>query len=306
MDFKQLEAFAFVVDSGSFSKAAEKLHLTQPTISAHIQSLEGELDAQLIVRTPRKAYPTDTGALLYTYVADMLALRENAIAVCKNRKNDGGGTLLIAASTIPYQYVLPSAMADFRALKPEVTFKLTRCDSAGVVEAILGGKAELGLTGTCLANPSLLYQEICADELVVITPAGGAYAQRQGGSFTLQELLTQPFIVREAGSGTRMETEELLQKRGIDPARLRVVAQMDNPDAVKSAVGQGLGISVVSRLSAEDFAKLGLLKMFGLEGEPLQRKLYFVHHKHRPLSPIAKTFQRYVLGRQAQGAGAEA
>ena len=295
MDFKQLEAFAKVVELGSFSRAAEKLHLTQPTISAHVGSLESELGTQLIVRTPRMAYPSETGKLLYEYTCDMLALRDNAIALCTRHKNDQSGTLLIAASTIPYQYLLPSAMASFREDYPEVNFQLTRCDSAAVISAVQAGRAELGLTGTRTPDAKLVYQEICEDELVVIAPAIPPYTERGEEPFGLQELLKTPFVVREAGSGTRRETEEYMQGKGVDPSRLRVVAQMDNPDAVKSAVTQGLGISVVSRLSAEDYGRMGLLKVFQLEEEPLARKLYFVYHKHRSLSPLAKKFQQYLL-----------
>ncbi len=297
MDFKQLEAFAQVVELGSFSKAAEQLHLTQPTISAHILSLESELDTQLVVRSPRHAYPSETGKLLYGYARDMLDLRESAVTQCKHKNNVLSGSLCIAASTIPYQYLLPSAMADFREAYPEVTFQLARRDSAAVVEAVLSGKAELGLTGTRIPSSKLAYTEICVDELVVITPPSPPYSQRAAAGFAAAELLAHPFVVREGGSGTRRETEEYLKKKGIDPARLQAVAQMDNPDAVKSAVSQGLGISVVSRLSAEDFERLNLLLVFPLEHEPLARKLYFVQHKQRALSPVAKKFQQHLLNK---------
>ncbi|MDL2254048.1 LysR family transcriptional regulator [Ruminococcaceae bacterium OttesenSCG-928-I18] len=299
MDFKQLEAFAYVVDFGSFSKAAEKLHLTQPTVSAHISSLESELETQLIVRTSKSAYPSDVGKLLYEYASDMLSLRENAIEMCRQKRGEVNGVVNIAASTIPYQYVLPTALADFREIHPDVTFKLLRYDSAGVVSAVLSGKAELGMTGTVLEASKLVYHDIRDDELVLITPPLPPYSQKESSVFPLEEIPKSPFIVREPGSGTRKETEEYLQKSGIDPASLQVVAQMDNPDAVKSAVSQGLGISITSKLSAVDFEKLGLLKAFSLGEEKLIRKLYITHHKNRPLSRIAKAFLRFVSGHGA-------
>ena len=294
MDFKQLEAFAKVVDLGSFSKAAEKLHLTQPTVSAHVSTLESELETQLIVRTSKAAYPSETGKLLYEYASDMLSLRESAIAVCHKKKTESDNILNIAASSIPYQYVLPTLMADFRKMHADVTFNLLRFDSAGVVSAVSAGKAELGMTGTATEEAKLVFREICNDELVVITPPTPPYSERTGRHFGLEEILQFPFIVREEGSGTRRETENHLLEKGIDPKKLRVVAQMDNPDAIKNAVNQGLGISVTSKLSAADFEKHGLLRCFSFGSEPLVRKLFIVHHKSRPLSSIAKAFLRFV------------
>ena len=298
MDFKQLEAFVCVADLGNFSKAAEKLHLTQPTISTHIQSLEYELNAQLIVRSPKNAYPTKVGKQLYDYAANMLLLRENAIAACINKGDKVSGTILIAASTIPYQYLLPTHLAAFHKQHPDITFKLSRYDSAGVVDSLLAGKVELGLTGAAITNQYLVYQEICRDDLVVITPPTPFYTARSESTLSLEEIRQSPFVVREPGSGTRMEAEELLKAKGIILSKLNIVTQMDNPEAINNAVSKGLGISIVSKLSVENLETLGRVKVFQLEGESFSRNLYFVHHKCRQISTAANQFQRFVLRRE--------
>ena len=114
MDFKQLEAFVYVVKLKSFSKAAQRIYLTQPTISAHINSLEKELDTKLIERGTKYVYPTKPGSILYQYAVKMLNLREDAVCSVKNYNKELKGTLTICASTVPSQNILPKVIAAFR------------------------------------------------------------------------------------------------------------------------------------------------------------------------------------------------
>ena len=114
MDFKQLEAFVYVVKLKSFSKAAQRIYLTQPTISAHINSLEKELDTKLIERGTKYVYPTKPGSILYQYAIKMLNLRDDACCSVKNYNKELKGTLSICASTVPSQYILPKVVSAFR------------------------------------------------------------------------------------------------------------------------------------------------------------------------------------------------
>ncbi len=290
VDFKQLEAFVCVAKSGSFSRAAERLFLTQPTISAHIKALEEELGAQLLVREPKEARLSERGEMLYEYALNLLSLRDQAIAACAEQSGALSGVVAIAASTVPGQHVLPRLTAAFRQAHPAVTFALTSGDSAGVVADVLAGKAEIGLTGTLLKNPKLAYRDFMTDELVVAAPPAAPYASMAGEALDARDLLGMPIILREPGSGTRRELEAYLERKGIQPGALQVAAQMDNPDAVKSAVAQGLGVSVLSRLSCAEEARQGKLRLFHLRGERLFRKLYLVRPVHRALSPAAEAF----------------
>jgi len=295
MDFKQLEAFTHVVRLGSFSRAAEALFLTQPTVSAHIATLERELGTSLIVRGGKTAQPTDVGRTLYDYALHILTLRDQALAACK----DGGGLkgiVRIAASTVTYQYVLPQLMSTFRQRHGAVTFDIKRCDSEGVVEAIVAGQAEIGMTGTATADGSCIFREFMEDNLVVITPITPPYDAME--DFTLDALRQHPFILREAGSGTRRETERYLERQGVTLLSLQVAAYMEEPDAIKNAVRQGLGISIVSRLAVQDYEDMGYIRVVPLEGQAIHRKLFIVRHKRRPLGPAADAFLDFVLATQ--------
>ena len=170
MDFKQLEAFVYVVKLKSFSKAAQRIYLTQPTISAHINSLEKELDTKLIERGTKYVYPTKPGSILYQYAVKMLNLRDDACCSVKNYNKELKGTLSICASTVPSQYILPKVVSAFREEYPHVTFNIQRQDSELVVENIAKGMADIGFCGTDTHNPDCVFESFIKDHLVIITP----------------------------------------------------------------------------------------------------------------------------------------
>lgn len=290
MDFKQLEAYVQVVRQGSFSKAAEKLYLTQPTISAHISALERESNCQLILRTSKEALPTKLGQDLYNYAVQMLDLRDQALSQLRGQVDKPRGIITLAASSIPYQYVLPKVMVAFREAYPEVSFHVLSFDSAGVAEAISYNRAQIGLAGTLLSDSQCSYEPFLVDELVIATPNMEPYHSIEKTGFTIKELIKLPFIIREPGSGTRKETELFLIEQGVHIEDLNIIAQMDDADAIKRAISQGLGISVLSRLAVVDYAQLGLLRIQRPADGPIQRKLYVVTRKRGAFSPAANAF----------------
>ena len=299
MDLKQLEAFVHVIIEGSFSKAAKKLYLTQPTISAHIGALERELDCQLILRKPKEALPTEAGEDLYGYAVQMLDLRSRALSQLRGRAVDLRGVISIAASSIPHQYVLPGIMTAFRGQYPDITFSVLSFDSAGVVDAVSRGRADVGMTGTLLSSSGCIFMPFLDDELVVVTPNTGPYTAANADGFALTDLKKLPFVIREPGSGTRKETEIFLAANGLTLDDFNIIAQLDDPDAIKHAVGQGMGISVMSRLAAADHEEFGRIRTFSLGGKGLHRKLYLVRQKTGSPSPAAEAFLTFV---QAYGA----
>ena len=153
MDIKQLEAFVYEVETCSFSKAGELLHLTQPTISSHILSLERELNIKLIVRTTKETYPSEAGKLLYNYAKEILIMRENAIQAIQMFSQEMRGTITVAASTIPGQYYLPRLLQSFREKYPDIKFNIQMTDSADVVDRVTTRSAEVGFSGTEIDAP---------------------------------------------------------------------------------------------------------------------------------------------------------
>ncbi|MBU5626218.1 LysR family transcriptional regulator [Oscillibacter sp. MSJ-2] len=295
MDIKQLEVFAAVVDSNSFSKAAEQLHLTQPTVSTHIASLEKELKIKLIVRTTKEIFPSEAGKLLYQYARRMLKLRREALEAIQSYSKEMCGTIHIAASTIPGQYFLPRLMRGFREEYPDIQFAMEITDSQEVAAAVSSRGAEIGFCGTMLDTPKCTFQEFADDRLVLITPNTRKYRQYQKKGFPVRRILEESFISRESGSGTRKETEQFLREMGVDVARMKIAVEVRSTDDIKKMVSEGLGIAVISKTASESDCQFGNLLAFDFDSVSLRRKLYAVRHKKGILSPIAQTFYEYAL-----------
>lgn len=294
MDFKQLEAFVYVVRLKSFSKAAQQIYLTQPTISAHINSLEKELDTKLIERGTKYVYPTKPGSILFQYAVKLLNLRDEAGCAVKNYNKELKGELRLCASTVPSQYILPKVISAFREEYPNVTFTIQRQDSGKVVESIAANTAEIGFCGTELNSRDCRFERFTEDRLVVITPNNDQFRAMLPGNLKSDLLKREPLIMREEGSGTRKEMEHFLAQTGIDIGELKVVAQFDDPDSIKHSVSQGMGISIISKAAVEDYDQFGLLLSFDLNGVDMKRHLYLVTHKNQPLSFIGEVFYNFV------------
>ena len=214
MNLKQLEAFVCVADKKSFSKAARKLYLTQPTISAHIASLEKELDARLFIRNTKEVSLSEDGTILHSYAKQMIDLEEQIEACfCGERQSDVR-KITIAASTVPAQYILPGILSRFIEKYPKEQFKVIETDSSKVIELIAGGAADIGFSGTVLERKFCKYIPFYKDELIIIMPNTGKYRELMEKE-DLSWLKNEPYIMREEGSGTRKEAEKQLKRYGI-------------------------------------------------------------------------------------------
>ena len=293
MNLKQLEAFVRVAETKNFSTAAKMLFLTQPTVSAHISSLERELNTCLLVRNTKGVALSEAGKELYAYAEQMLELEQKIRERFGLTGRQSGSVLRIAASTIPAQYLLPDIMARFRKEYPEEQLKLFETDSSGVVDMILSHKADVGFTGTVLEKVSCTYISFYQDELVILTPAAGKYRARKDADIA-SWILEEPVILREEGSGTRKEALRLLAQTGIDITKLNVAAMMENQETIKRSVGSGMGISILSKLAAREEINSGKLLAFPLGETGGKRNINVVYDAGYPSLPAADRFIKTV------------
>lgn len=293
MHLKQIEAFVAVIKHKSFSKAAEAIYLSQPTISAHINSLESELGTKLIVRSTKEVYPSAAGTIFYGHALEILKLLERARMEVKSYSSEVKGRLEIAASTVPSQYILPEILPRMAKKYPNLFYAVQQYDSGEVVEHIRNMDAEVGITGTVIEKSNCVFEPFLSDRLVIITPNTPQFVA-MNGRITAAMLRALPFVSRESGSGTRKESEAFLQDAGVDPKGLKVVAQMQSTESIKQAVKRKLGISIISRIAAEDYVAAGDILMFEYDSPRLNRNFYLVYHKNRPLSPAAEAFVREI------------
>jgi DNA-binding transcriptional LysR family regulator len=287
MDLHRLDVFCKVVELKSFTKAAEAVFLSQPTISEHIRSLEESVGERLIDRLGREVLPTEAGKLLYSYARKILRLRDEAVQALDNYSGRLAGHLYIGASTIPGTYILPKYIGAFKKIHGETEITLNISNSRKVTENVLHGVTEFGLIGASWNEPTLTWTEFFSDELVLVVYPEHPFAKL--AAVKPQQLEGEPMIFRERDSGTRRVTNEILEKH-LDLSQLRIVAEMGSTEAVRQSIKAQIGISILSRLAVEDDLQHGTLKVVPLQGMRLTRPLFMVNRKNRPFSPICAAF----------------
>ena len=292
MNLKQLEAFVQVSESGSFSKAAKELFLTQPTISAHISSLEKELNVRLFIRNTKEVSLSDDGKDLYRYAKQITDLEKAIEERFYMDSDDGKHFITIAASTIPAQYLLPKVLMCYRERYPKEQIKIMETDSSEVVTQVVDHMVDVGFTGTVLEKKHCKYIPFYKDELAVITPDTPEYRiLKEQNRDDIDWIKRKPLILREEGSGTRKEAEKELKNAGISMEDLDIVASIANQETIKKSVKQGMGITVLSRLAAED--EDGLL-IFPIPGADEGRDINLVYNKNYQMTRSADRFIRIV------------
>ncbi len=291
LDLDLVEVFCCVYEESSFSRAASRLFLSQPTISTHIKNLEGYIESKLFDRLPRPLVPTPAGRLLYQHGRVILQEKRAAIQGLKKFLNRMEGSLPIYASTIPGEYLLPRFISAFHTKFPAVKIELRISDSKTVHDETLAGKVEIGFAGAKVDAVGLDYHPLGSDELVLIVPNTEAWKGTH--CVNLEELAKLPFLAREVGSGTRMIFE---QKTGRLMNEFNVVGYFNSTNAIKEAVKAGLGAAIISNVAVTSEIACGLLRTVRISGvTSLRRQFYSVVNRNRTRSPVAEEFLRFLF-----------
>jgi len=298
MDLWQLHIFCRVVECKSFSKAAEAVHLSQPTVSSHVKDLEEHFGCLLIDRLSKQASPTQAGRLLHGYARRMLALREEAETALAQHQGKVQGHLIIGGSTIPGGYLLPRMIGTFKVQYPHIRPSLIIGDTQRVITGVADGAIELGVVGAESREKSILQERLIEDQMRLIVPAHHPWGRLK--KVSLNGLLDEPFIVRERGSGTLKSIQESLSQQGRSVEELNIVAEMGSTEAVRQGIKDGIGVSILSTLAVAEDLKSGALKALSVEGLNLTRGLYITRHRQRSLSPLASAFLEF-LKKHLQG-----
>ena len=292
MDIHVLELFCRIVETGSFSKAAKAAYLTQPTVSGHIKKLEGEVGVRLLDRLGHRATPTKAGDLLYRYAKRILALRQEAQQALDELKGGLKGELMLGASSIPGGYLLPPLIGRFRAQYPDISVVLKVSDSKEIIEAVIDGAYEVGAVGAQFDDGRLEYQKFAEDEMVLVVPPTHPWASRR--SVRVKDLPSQPFLIRERGSGTRKIMEQALEQHNLSMGAFRVIGEMGSNEAIRQAVKTGGGIALISRLAVASDIRHHELNAIPVAGLKLTREFYLITHRHRSRSPICNAFLTFI------------
>ncbi|MCX5868925.1 MAG: selenium metabolism-associated LysR family transcriptional regulator [Proteobacteria bacterium] len=292
-DLRQLEIFCQVVRHRSFSEAAKAVHLAQASVSERIAGLEKMVGAPLLDRRGRRVVPTKTGEVLYARALRLLEMKQDTCQELEDFLGIRRGEILLGASTIPGEYILPSQIQLFRESYPGVSVRMKIGDTRDITAEVLEGNLELGVVGSKSRDKNLSYQELWEDELIVAVPASHRWAGKK--SVPWEDLREEPLILRESGSGTLKILENHLEKLpGKSLEHLNPVAVLGSSTAVKEGIKAGLGVSIISSRAVQAEVESGLLKALKLGGLSIRRRFYLVLNRQRALSPLAKAFARFL------------
>lgn len=286
---QQLEILVALVDVGTFTRAADKLFLTQPSLTKQIQHLEEAVEARLVNRGGAGISLTPEGQILHDHARRILRLREDAKERIMQLREQESGHIHICASTIPATYILPRLLGLLKRTYPDTRIHIRTQDSVETINVVLNGEAEMGFVGKKPANRKLIAERIWKDRLVLAVPVNHPLAERK--TATIEELTGIPFIIRERGSGTRDIVEECLRRQfGAGLSRFNVVCEMGSSEAVREAILAGLGVSILSVFAIERELSQGLLTTVNISDCALERYFYLIYRKQFPLMKYHKQF----------------
>jgi len=299
MNLRQLEVFLWVAELKSFTGAAKHLFMSQPAVSFQIRALEEELGVKLFWRNEKNVALTEAGRLLYPEARQMVSHFYKLKSGLDDLKGLRMGRLEIGASTIPGEYVLPLLIGDFRRIYPGIQISLRIGGSGEVEKWLLDREIDLGFTGVFVAGKDVQCLPWIDDRLVLIVPPDHPWGLKK--SVELSELIKEPLILREPGSGTRRTFEAKLAGKDITLAQCNVAMELGSTRAIITAVQAGLGVGVVSFWAAQEPLLLERVREAVLKDLNLQRKLYVARNQNWVNNYATDTFFDFIFQQPRPG-----
>jgi LysR family transcriptional regulator, low CO2-responsive transcriptional regulator len=294
MEIRDLQVFLTVSRHLNFTRAGEELHLSQPSVSVRISSLQRELGAKLFEQIGKRIVLTETGRVLVPYATKVIAALDDAYHAIGELQGLQRGLLTIGASTTPGMYVLPKVIAEFKRLHPRIEVRLRIRDTHQIENAVAANEFDFGFVGGHLAANDVEVLPWRTDTIILIVPPKHPLTRRK--SVKPKDLEKESFVLRETGSATQATIASHLEKKGI---QLNSIGELENPESVKRAVESGLGIAFISGLAVETELKNRSLIAVRVSDLNIKRELKIVHRREKHLSKSAQEFIRLARGRSA-------
>lgn len=287
----QLRLLRAVVERGGFSRAADALGLSQPAVSHQLKALSMAVGMPVLEIIGRRVQLTQAGQLLYEHAQRILAEFEAAGSRLDELRGLKRGSIRLAGDTTVGIYVLPDLLGAFRKEYPAVEVRLGVDNRQGLYDRLVANEFDFVVSGRPWDNPSvpLVVRPFLANELIAIASPRHRLAGRS--RVTLAQLAAEPFIVREPGSGTRDTADEALAAAGLS---IRPVMELASNGAIKRAVAQDLGVSILSRYATGLEIQTGYLVELPVQGFPLHRQWHLVHARDKRMGPVDVAFLRFV------------
>ena len=282
MDDHKLRVFCTVAETKSFSKASEIIRLTQPAVSLQIQALEEIYGARLFNRSGCIITLTPAGEVLYKYAKEINTLYTAAEKELGAFTGQVKGVVTIGASSTIGNYVLPAVISEFRKKYLKITMHLVTANTKNIVDYLNAGGIDIALVEGEVKKQKLVVEKLIPDEMVLIMHPLHPWAKKSNVS--IFDVAKEPFIFREEGSGTRQMIEKYLIKHGISPQSIKIVFVMGSTESIKSAVEEGLGVSIVSKWAAKKEIRYGTLKTASFKEDKFIRDFSLLYRKAKDTS----------------------
>ncbi|MDR2451856.1 MAG: LysR family transcriptional regulator [Candidatus Accumulibacter sp.] len=286
---RQLQIFSVAATHLSFARAAEELHLTHAAISLQIKQLEEVSNSALFDRIGKRVYLTDAGEVLLGHARRILALLIDADESLTALKGLKGGRVSVAVTSTA-EYFAPGLLAEFRKRLPDVWVRLLVDNRGEVARLLEANEVDMAIMGRPPVDMDAEAVNFAPHPFAIVCCAGHVLNGKSG--LIVSDIVKEPMIVREIGSGTRSAMEEFFRLRAIEP---NIVMEMGSNEAIKQAVVAGLGISFLSQHTLGLELSVGRLAVLQIEGASVMRRWFIVRHKHKRLTPALAAFWNFVL-----------
>lgn len=292
MNLDYLRTYLEVIKAGSFSEVARKLSISQPTVSFQIQKLERDLGVRLIDRSKKMIIMTEAGKRLLRFAEFVEEERARLLDDVEQLREEVVGDLVITASTVPGEFLIPAILSEFKVQHPAVGIRVAVSDSLTVINDVQNGAYEVGFCGAMPEGRDLESFKIAEDEIVLIVFPEHPFANRP--EVSPMELVGEPLIFREETSGTQRSVESQLLEAGFNLDQGAPKLILGTTQAVVSAVEAKAGIAFVSSLAIKKSCALGLVKVVELEGLRLRRDFFCIYREERIVSRLLGEFVAFV------------
>ncbi|MBI5934935.1 MAG: LysR family transcriptional regulator [Chloroflexi bacterium] len=292
LDIHQLNVFLVAAETLNFTKTAQQLHMTQPSVSQHIQYLERHFDTELFIRTGRNIELTDAGLALLPLAREAVSLSIRMDEMMVSLKGSIYGHLIVCCSTTPGKYILPNLLANFHRSHPQVRVTCQVVAQTDALRSVAEGEAHFAL----FSMKSDHYSDVeslpfLCDPIILIAPLDHPWAER--GEIEPQELLDGEFILREISSGTYNAIRDALAEKNIPIKDLRILITLGNAEAIALAVQEGIGVGFVSKMVVERLCKDKVAEI-KIRGMNICRQIFVGHNDRRPATNAQSAFWNFL------------
>jgi DNA-binding transcriptional LysR family regulator len=291
MEDHRLKSFCLVVETKSFSRAAQAKHMTQSAMSRLVKSLEDELGVILLHRKGKAALPTAEGRLFYDHAKKILEDYAKLAQDIGSATRTAKGVLRLGASRTPSVHLLPQALYDFSKAHPEIRIELSVCKTSNIVRDLHEGKLDAGIVEGAISDRALRADAVAGDEIVIIAPEDHPLTKKK--TVMAMDLAGEYFILPDQGSGTREMVDDFFRDAGLDARRIRVRMVLGSPELIVRMVQTGLGVGFASKWSVFAAVKEGTVKILHMQGKKMKRHFYLIHLEHEQPGTV-KTFREFI------------